>query len=99
MVATEVHVKPHLTIGDMSAGQRIGPLERENRSFTQPPIPPDVALWAHAAAAGVTQVGLRPPFVTPAAAHSHPDCRWILTLIVALHCMLNSFAHSLKYQA
>ncbi|MCX7314297.1 MAG: DUF6456 domain-containing protein, partial [Alphaproteobacteria bacterium] len=25
----------------------------------------------------------RPPFVTPAAAHSHPDCRGILTLIVA----------------
>jgi hypothetical protein len=31
----------------------------------------------------VTTVGLRPPFVTPAAAHSHPDCRWILILIVA----------------
>src|SRR5277367_1197186 len=28
-------------------------------------------------------VGLRPSFVTPAAAHSHPDCRAILTLIVA----------------
>jgi hypothetical protein len=42
-----------------------------------------VALRARAAAAGVTPVGLRPPFVTPAAAHSHPDCRWILTLIVA----------------
>jgi uncharacterized protein len=35
------------------------------------------------AAAGVTPVGLRPPFVTPAAAHSHPDCRGILILIVA----------------
>ena len=42
-----------------------------------------MALRARAAAAGVTPVGLRPPFVTPAAAHSHPDCRWILTLIVA----------------
>jgi hypothetical protein len=31
----------------------------------------------------VTTVGLRPPFVTPAAAYSHPDCRWILILIVA----------------
>jgi ATP-dependent exoDNAse (exonuclease V) alpha subunit len=28
-----------------------------------------------AAAAGVTTLGLRPPFVTPAAADSHPDCR------------------------
>ena len=34
MVATQVHEKPHLLIGDMSAGQRIGPLERESRSFT-----------------------------------------------------------------
>jgi hypothetical protein len=29
MVATEVHEKPYLTIGDVSAGQRIGPPERE----------------------------------------------------------------------
>jgi hypothetical protein len=35
------------------------------------------------AAAGVTPVGLRPPFVTPAAALSHPDCRGIPILIVA----------------
>src|SRR5665213_2153592 len=41
MSATQVHEKPHLTIGDMSAGQRIGPLERENRPLTQPPLPPD----------------------------------------------------------
>ena len=33
------------------------------------------ALRAPAAAAGVTTLGLRPPFVTPAAAHSHPHCR------------------------
>ncbi|MCX7312141.1 MAG: hypothetical protein NTV56_10540, partial [Alphaproteobacteria bacterium] len=46
---------------------------------------PDAALRAHAAAAGAPPVGLRPPFVTPAAAHSHPDCRGILTLIVAPH--------------
>jgi hypothetical protein len=35
------------------------------------------------AAAGVTPVGLRPSLVNPAAAHSHPDCRGILILIVA----------------
>ena len=44
-----------------------------------------MTLKAHAAAAGATTVGLRPTFVTPAAAHSHPDCRSILILIVALH--------------
>jgi hypothetical protein len=44
MGATQVHEKPHLTIGDMAAGQRIGPLERENRPFTRPPLPPDQAL-------------------------------------------------------
>src|SRR5260370_25889518 len=42
--ATQVHEKPHLTIGDVSAGQRIGPLERENRPLTQPPLPPDGVL-------------------------------------------------------
>src|SRR5277367_6580083 len=36
-----------------------------------------------AAAAGVSTVGLRPPFDTPQR-HSHPVCRAILTLIVAL---------------
>jgi hypothetical protein len=36
-----------------------------------------------AAAAGVSPLGLRPHFVTPAAASSHPDRRAILTLIVA----------------
>ena len=45
----------------------------KNRSLAWLPLPPDAALRAHAAAAGVTQVGLRPPFLTPAAAFSHPD--------------------------
>jgi hypothetical protein len=34
VVTTQLHVKPckaHLTIGDVSAGQRIGPPRRENR--------------------------------------------------------------------
>jgi hypothetical protein len=52
----------------------------------QPPLPPNEALsGVDAAAAGVTPVGLRPPFFTPAAAHSHPDRRGIPILIVALH--------------
>jgi hypothetical protein len=33
----------------------------------------------------MSTVGLHPSFVTPAAAHSHPDCRAILILIVAPH--------------
>src|SRR5260370_42357777 len=44
MGATQVHEKPHLTIGDVSARQRIGPPERENRPLTQPPLPPDGGL-------------------------------------------------------
>src|SRR5260370_36228447 len=50
----------------------------------QPPLPPNEARSGVDAAAGVTPVALRPPFVTPAAAHSHPDCRGIPILIVAL---------------
>jgi hypothetical protein len=69
----------------VSAGQEVGPLDREGRSLIQPPLPPDEATRALAAAAGVSTVGLRPSFVTPAAAHSHPDCRAILILIVAPH--------------
>ena len=85
VASSQVHEKPHLTIGDMGARQRIGPRERRKPILTQPPLPPDAALKADAAAAGASPVGLRPPFDTPAAAHSHPDCRGTLTLIVALH--------------
>jgi hypothetical protein len=67
----------------VSAGQNVGPLDREGRCLFQPPLPPDEATWALAAAAGISTVGLRPSFVIPAAAHSHPDCRAILILIVA----------------
>src|SRR5450759_943997 len=35
------------------------------RTYTSNPVPMP----------GTPPVGLRPPFVTPAAAHSHPDCR------------------------
>jgi hypothetical protein len=38
MLATVAHEKSHLVIGDMSAGQRNGPLQREVRSITQPPL-------------------------------------------------------------
>ena len=59
-------------------------LSKEKPIPYQPPLPPNEAPSGVDAAAGVTPVGLRPPFVTPAAAHSHPDCRGIPILIVAL---------------
>jgi hypothetical protein len=62
-------------------------LSKEKPIPYQPPLPPNEAPSGVDAAAGVTPVGLRPPFVTPAAAHSHPDCRGILILIVAPHRM------------
>jgi hypothetical protein len=83
MLATVAHEKSHLVIGDMSAGQRNGPLQREGRSITQPPLPPEQSPFGHCAAAGIPQVGLRPSFVTPAAAQCHPDCRWLVIQIVA----------------
>src|ERR1700685_1308430 len=66
----------------MLAGQESGSPIRENRPLLPAPLPPDEARGTLAAAAGVSAVGLRPPFNTPAAAfssclsrHSHPDCR------------------------
>src|ERR1700677_2301518 len=66
----------------MSAGQEIGSPIRENRTLLPAPLPPDEARGTLAAAAGVSTVGLRPPFDTPAAAfssclsrRSHLDCR------------------------
>src|ERR1700677_2823831 len=66
----------------MSAGQEIGSPIRENRTLLPAPLPPDEARATLAAAAGVSTVGLRPPFDTPAAAfssrlsrRSHLDCR------------------------
>jgi hypothetical protein len=37
------------------------------------------------ASGGLLPDGLRPPSVSPPEAHSHPDCRWSLILIVARH--------------
>src|SRR5277367_6216761 len=66
----------------MSAGHESGSPIRENRTLLPAPLPPDEARGTLAAAAGVSTVGLRPPFDTPAAAfssclsrHSHLDCR------------------------
>jgi hypothetical protein len=47
--------------------------------------PPDRQTGSKKRAAGGdgSPVGLRPPFDPSPPAHSHPDCRWLLTLIVA----------------
>src|SRR5271156_6069922 len=66
----------------MSAGQESDSPIRENRTLLPAPLPPDEARGTLAAAAGVSTVGLPPPFDTPAAAfssrlsrRSHLDCR------------------------
>src|ERR1700691_2673314 len=73
----------------MSAGQEIGSPIRENRTLLPAPLPPDEARGTLTAAAGVSTVGLRPPFDTPAAAfssrlsrRSHLDCRAAFVLDV-----------------
>jgi IS30 family transposase len=71
-------------------------LSKEKPIPYQPPLPPNEAPSGVDAAAGVTPVGLRPPFVTPAAAHSHPDCRGIPILIVAPHRPVLSRTVSIK---
>jgi hypothetical protein len=49
----------------------------------QPPLPPNEAPSGDTPLLGCLRSGYALPFVTPAAAHSHPDCRGILILIVA----------------
>ena len=73
-------------------------LSKEKPIPYQPPLPPNEAPSGVNAAAGVTPVGLCPPFVTPAAAHSHPDCRGILILIVAPQSSSQNVCQTLFYQ-
>src|SRR5271170_1818455 len=81
----------------MSAGQESGSPIRENRTLLPAPLPPDEARGTLAAAAGVSTVGLRPPFDTPAAAfssrlsrRSHLDCR-ARRLLVSYNLTLDVF--------
>ena len=83
---TGLHVQPHLAVGDVAAGQVLILLRDEesdaapSRSDRQTTSVP----WGKRAAGGsLTPVGLRPPSVSQPPAHSHPDCRSPLTLIVA----------------
>src|SRR5271163_2446778 len=85
----------------MSAGQESGSPIRENRTLLPAPLPPDEARGTLAAAAGLSTVGLRPPFDSPAAAfssrlsrRSHLDCRARLSIkplaLAALEAQKNS---------
>jgi hypothetical protein len=74
MGATQAHERPHLLIGDMPAGQSTGPFKGVADALPAAVTANEAPSGRHAAA-GVPSVGLRPPLVTPAAAHSHPDCR------------------------
>src|SRR5271163_1207247 len=75
----------------MSAGQESGSPIRENRTLLPAPLPPDEARGTLAAAAGLSTVGLRPPFDSPAAAfssrlsrRSHLDCRARIAVVIAI---------------
>ena len=77
-------------VGDVSAGQNVGPLDKKpTGSLTA------VTARRHPGRCrrGFT-VGLRPSFVIPAAAHSHPDCRAVLILIVAPQSFARTLAAS-----
>src|SRR6516165_3660779 len=57
---TLFHVDPHLTVGDVTAGQRINPQRREDQSSTNDR---DRQGRESPSRGGVTPVGLRPPYV------------------------------------
>jgi len=59
---------------------------------TAPSSPDGAGPWEKRAAGDrLTPVGLRPPFVSRSPALSHPDCRSVLTLIVACTARLFTF--------
>jgi hypothetical protein len=87
---TGLHVQPRLAVGDVSARQALIPLVTKNQMLrpTAPtarrrPSPRHDSWGKRAAGDSLTTVGLRPPSVSLSPALSHPDCRSVLTLIVA----------------
>ena len=52
MVATVVHEKSHLMIGDVSAGQETVLSKEKADAITQPPLPPDETTWTLGARRG-----------------------------------------------
>src|SRR5271154_7117849 len=88
----------------MSAGQESDSPIRENRTLLPAPLPPDEARGTLAAAAGVSTVGLPPPFDTPAAAfssrlsrRSHLDCRAAIKRMTKKAC--RNHRHKLRISA
>src|SRR5271169_5885186 len=71
----------------MSAGQEIGSPLTENRTLLPAPLPPDEARGRSPPPRGCLRSGYALPS-TPPQRHSHPDCRAVLTLIVALDQLL-----------
>ncbi|MCK5495052.1 MAG: hypothetical protein KAI80_01465, partial [Hyphomicrobiaceae bacterium] len=65
------HIQPHLTIVDVEAGQSLIPFVAEDRILTPATNNRQITLKKRDAAGGLTSVGLRPPSVSPPAAHSH----------------------------
>jgi len=61
----------------IETNQQLHPVARNRQTWLQ----------NRAAGAGLPALGLRPPAVNPAPAHSHPDWRWPRTLIAAPHAM------------
>ena len=88
MVLTGLHVQPHLAVGDVSARQALILLVTKNQMLrlTTPNARTRQSPLGKTRRRGrLTTVGLRPPFVSQPRRHSHPDCRSLLTLIVAQH--------------
>ena len=86
---SELHVEPHLVIGDMAAGQRRDPSRGEDPSVSGRSRSPDATpsgsirrIFPRARASGRATPSLR---LEPSDRLSHLDCRASLTLIVARH--------------
>jgi hypothetical protein len=79
-------------VGDVEAGQVVDPprCRDESTACPSPTRPPD-GLEKRAAGGDGSPVGLRPSFDPSPPEHSHPDCRWLLTLIVAAQSSGSSF--------
>ena len=80
-----LHEEPHLTIGDMGAGQKDRSSPREKPTLHPPATTAKPRRFLGEAVLALITVGLRPSFIRAKPAHSHPDCRWTLILIVAPH--------------
>jgi hypothetical protein len=69
----------------VEARQVIDPLVARRINSLRKPHPAARRPERNAAGGDGPPVGLRPPCVPSPPALSHPDCRWVLTLIVAAH--------------